>query len=75
MLGVKWFPGARLNFAENLLRFRDDRTALVFRSEVSAPRRLTYAQLYDQVARLAKSLRDSGVGVGDRVRRFHAQHD
>ena len=70
MLGVRWFPGARLNFAENLLRFRDDRTALVFRSEVSEPRRLTYAQLYDQVARLARSLRQTGVGVGDRVAGF-----
>ena len=70
MLGVKWFPGARLNFAENLLRFRDDRTALVSRGEGSAPRRLTYAGLYDEVARLAKSLRESGVGVGDRVAGF-----
>jgi acetoacetyl-CoA synthetase len=70
MLGVRWFPGARLNFAENLLRFRDDRTALVFRSEVSEPRRLTYAQLYDQVARLASSLKQSGVGLGDRVAGF-----
>ena len=67
MLGVKWFPGARLNFAENLLRFRDDRTALVFKGEAATPRRLTYAQLYDQVGRLAKSLGNSGVGVGDRV--------
>src|SRR5512136_496171 len=70
MLGVKWFPGARLNFAENLLRFRDDRTALVSRGEDSAPRPLTYAELYDQVARLAKSLRESGVGIGDRVAGF-----
>jgi acetoacetyl-CoA synthetase len=70
MLRVKWFPGARLNFAENLLRFRDDRTALVFRSEVSGPRRLTYAQLYDQVARLSRSLRDLGIRVGDRVAGF-----
>ncbi len=70
MLGVRWFPGARLNFAENLLRFRDDRTALVFRSEVSPPRRLTYAQLYHQVAQLARSLRQTGVGIGDRVAGF-----
>ena len=70
MLGVGWFPGARLNFAENLLRFRDDRTALVFKGEGQDPRRLTYAQLFDQVSRLAKSLRDSGVGVSDRVAGF-----
>ena len=70
MLGVKWFPGARLNFAENLLRFRDDRTALVFKGEAAPPRRLTYAQLYGEVGRLAKSLGNSGVGVGDRVAGF-----
>ncbi len=70
MLGVKWFPGARLNFAENLLRFRDDRTALVFKGEAAPPRRLTYAQLYGEVGRLAKSLENSGVGVGDRVAGF-----
>ncbi len=67
MLGCKWFQGARLNFAENLLRCRDDRTALVFKGESQDPVRLTYAQLYDQVARLSKSLIDSGVKVGDRV--------
>ncbi len=70
MLGVRWFPGARLNFAENLLRFRDDRTALIFKGEGQEPRSLTYAQLHDQVALLAKSLRQSGVGVGDRVAGF-----
>ena len=70
MLGVRWFPGARLNFAENLLRFRDNRTALVFKGEGQEPRRLTYAQLHDQVACLAKSLRQSGVGIGDRVAGF-----
>lgn len=70
MLRVKWFPGARLNFAENLLRYRDDRIALVFKGEGSEPRRMTYAQLYAQVARLAKALRESGVGIGDRVAGF-----
>jgi acetoacetyl-CoA synthetase len=70
MLGVKWFPGAKLNFAENLLRYRDDRIALVFRGESSEVRRLTYAQLYDQVARLAEALKESGVKVGDRVAGF-----
>ena len=70
MLGVEWFPGARMNFAENLMRFRDERTALVFKGEGQQPRRMTYAQLYDEVARLSKSLSDSGVGVGDRVAGF-----
>lgn len=65
--GAKWFVGARLNFAENLLRYRDDRTAFVFRGETQKSARLTYAQLYDAVARLAKSLRAMGVAPGDRV--------
>jgi acetoacetyl-CoA synthetase len=70
MLGVKWFPGARLNFAENLLRYRDDRTALTFKGEGRETVRLTYAQLYDQVAHLAEALKQSGVKVGDRVAGF-----
>ncbi len=67
MPGARWFEGARLNFAENLLRYRDDRTALIFRGEDSVRREMTYAQLYDAVARLARSLRAAGVAPGDRV--------
>ena len=67
MIGAKWFIGSRLNFAQNLLRFRDDRIAMVFRGEGQKTVRMTYAQLYDEVARLAKSLREAGVVVGDRV--------
>ena len=70
MLGVKWFPGARLNFAENLLRYRDDRTALTFIGEGQEAVRLSYAQLYDKVAHLAEALRQSGVKVGDRIAGF-----
>jgi acetoacetyl-CoA synthetase len=65
--GAKWFPGARMNFAENLLRFRDERTALIFRAETQKSARMSYAELYDAVARLAKSLRETGVSSGDRV--------
>jgi acetoacetyl-CoA synthetase len=65
--GAKWFPGARLNFAENLLRYRDDRAAFIFRGETQKSARMTYAELYDDVARLAKSLRELGVTAGDRV--------
>ena len=50
--GTKWFPGARLNFAENLLRFRDARPALIFRDERGSASSLSYAELYDNVARL-----------------------
>ena len=65
--GAKWFPGARLNFAENLLRYRDDQLAFIFKGETQISKRMTYAELYDSVARLAHSLRETGVGVGDRV--------
>ena len=67
MMDTKWFPGARLNFAENMLRYRDNQTALIFEGEGQETIKLTYAELYDQVARLAKSLRELGVKVGDRV--------
>ncbi|MBI5251975.1 MAG: acetoacetate--CoA ligase [Desulfomonile tiedjei] len=67
MIGAKWFVGARLNFAENLLRFRDDQPALVFQGEGQQKVRITYAQLYDQVARMAQALKLAGVRTGDRV--------
>jgi len=65
--GAKWFGGARLNFAENLLRYRDDHIAFIFKGETRESVRMTYAELYSTVARLAKSLRDMGVVPGDRV--------
>jgi acetoacetyl-CoA synthetase len=68
MPGARWFPGARLNFAENLLRRRpDDEDAIIFWGEDRIRRRLTQGELYDQVSRLQKALRDMGVGEGDRV--------
>ncbi len=67
MPGAEWFVGARLNFAENLLRYRDDRVAMIFKGEVQEPRRITYAELYSQVAALALSLRLEGIQPGDRV--------
>ncbi len=67
MMGAKWFIGSRLNFAENLLRFRDDQDALVFKGETQPAVRMTYAELYDNVARMAKALRDAGVKTGDRI--------
>jgi acetoacetyl-CoA synthetase len=70
MPGAEWFAGARLNFAENLLRYRDDCTALIFKGEERDAAEMTYAELYDQVARLSKSLRDAGVEKGDRVAGF-----
>jgi acetoacetyl-CoA synthetase len=67
MLNAQWFPGARLNYAENLLRYRDDKIAIIFKGEATPVQRLTYAELYLQVGKLAKSLKDIGVTPGDRV--------
>ncbi len=78
MPGARWFEGARLNFAENLLRYRDDRLALVFRGEDQVRRTLTYAQLYDEVARVAKALKQAGVAgrrPGGRLRSQYARID
>lgn len=65
--GARWFIGARLNFAENLLRYRDDQLAFIFKSEDGKYRKLTYSELYDTVSRLVKPLRELGVSAGDRV--------
>ena len=70
MPGARWFTGARLNYAENLLRHRDDRPAIVFQGEERVTRSITYAELYDETARLAKALRDAGVKTGDRIAGF-----
>ena len=70
MPGAKWFPGARLSFAENLLRYRDDRVALLARDERGRSRQVTYAELYAEVARVARALRAHGVVAGDRVAGF-----
>ena len=67
MPDARWFPGATLNFAEHLLRRRDDHPALVAVSEDATREQLSYAELARHVAGLQKSLREAGVGVGDRV--------
>jgi acetoacetyl-CoA synthetase len=70
MPGARFFPNARLNFAENLLRFRDDQAALIFRNESSTRREISYRQLHDEVARVADGLKAAGVVAGDRVAGF-----
>ncbi|HEY8256341.1 MAG TPA: acetoacetate--CoA ligase [Gemmatimonadales bacterium] len=69
-LGPRWFPGARLNFAENLLRFGDDRAAIVFWNERGRQRLITFRELRAEVGALAAALRAQGIGVGDRVAGF-----
>ncbi len=70
MPGAKWFRGARLNFAENLLKRRDNHTAIIFRGESEVERRISYAELYDQTHRVAEGLRKLGIRKGDRVAGF-----
>ena len=67
MPGARWFPDASLNFAENLLRRRDDTDALVFWGEDRVRRRMNFAELYAQVSCTAQALRAAGVSSGDRV--------
>ncbi|AZE84311.1 Acetoacetyl-CoA synthetase [Pseudomonas orientalis] len=67
MPSAQWFPGATLNFAEHLLRRRDDHPAVIAISEDGRREHLSYAQLAEYVAGLQKSLRAAGVGIGDRV--------
>ncbi|CAJ0757534.1 17927_t:CDS:2 [Entrophospora sp. SA101] len=63
-----WFIGAKLNFAENLLRCRDkNKIALISTGEGRIPIRITYEELYNRVNHLASAMRLAGVKVGDRV--------
>jgi acetoacetyl-CoA synthetase len=67
MPGATWYPEGRLNFADNLLRSRDDGDALVFWGEDKVRRRLSRGTLYDLVSRMAQALAAAGVRKGDRV--------
>jgi acetoacetyl-CoA synthetase len=67
MPGACWFPDARLNFAENLLRRRDDSPAIIFRSESGLRRELSHRALYDLTSRIAGALIAAGIEPGDRI--------
>jgi len=67
MPDARWFPGSQLNFAEQLLRRRDDHPALVAVGEDGSREPLSYRQLAEQVAGLQRALAAIGVGPGDRV--------
>jgi acetoacetyl-CoA synthetase len=70
MPGARWFPGTRLNFAANLLRFDDDRAAIVFVNERGERRVLSHRELRSEVARVAAGLAALGIAPGDRVAGF-----
>ncbi len=67
MPGARWFPEARLNYAENLLRRRDEAIALVFRGEDRVHAELSFRELHDRVSVLSQALRAAGIRPGDRV--------
>ena len=67
MPGAKWFEGATLNFAENLLRYLDDKIAIHFYGEDGTQSSLSYKELYDQASRLVQSMREIGIVKSDRV--------
>jgi acetoacetyl-CoA synthetase len=70
MPGARWFPEARLNFAENLMRRGDRGDAFVFWDETGFRRRVSYADLYSDVSRAAQALAALGLRAGDRVAAF-----
>ena len=70
MPGARFYPGVKLNFAKNLLRFNDDKPALIFRNEWGHKRQLSYAELNAEVGRMTQALKQAGVGMGDRVAGF-----
>ncbi len=65
--GARWFPDSKLNYAENMLRFRDDRVALISLMEDGSRKQVTYAELFAQVSKLVVALKDDGVSENDRV--------
>lgn len=67
MPGAKFFPEGKINFAENLLRRRDDHPALIFRNEKAEERVTSFKDLYDQVSRWVQAFKSMGVGEGDRI--------
>ncbi|MEN3951106.1 acetoacetate--CoA ligase [Iodidimonas sp. SYSU 1G8] len=67
MPGARFFPDARLSFAQNLLRRRDGAPALIFRGEDKVARELSWDELYDSVSRMAQAMRGMGLQEGDRV--------
>ena len=74
MVDTQWFPEAKLNFAETMLSRRDEKDAIVFRGENKIELRLSFSDLYLQVAKVQSHMRSCGVGPGDRVAAFLPNH-
>jgi acetoacetyl-CoA synthetase len=70
MMNAQWFSGARFNFAQNLLKFRDDRPAITSYNELGKQQVITYAQLYQKVLRISTWLKQKNIQPGDRVAAF-----
>ena len=67
MPGAKWFDGLLFNFAENLLRIKSDKAAIIFQSENADRKIISYNELYDEVEKVASTLRKMGIKNGDRI--------
>ena len=74
MIDTKWFPEASLNFAETMLVRRDEADAIVFRGEDKVELRLSFGDVYEQVAKVQAHMKGCGVGPGDRVAAFLPNH-
>ena len=71
MPGAQFFPDARVNLAENMLRRRDDASAIIFRAETGDERTLTFKELYDQVSLWQQALKDAPLIVGSTQTEYH----
>lgn len=67
MPGAKFFPDAKINYAENLLKRRDEATAIISRDEVGAERSISFEELYNQVSLWQQAFLDAGIEEGDRI--------
>lgn len=64
---TKFFPNGKISWAENMLKRRDDKTAIIFRDELKRERQLSFKELADIVSRVQQALVAAGVKAGDRV--------
>ena len=70
MQGAKWFSGVKMNYAENLLRIRANKSAILFKNENNLVKTVSYNELYDSVEGISSSLRSNGIKPGDRIAGF-----